>query len=142
MTEKVDPSCPSPSGLRKMSFLNRYLTFCLFAAMTLGVTLGDLVPGLADSLNKLSVGTLVMKAINVSGIANKPSARKALISGLVSEQKDGIERITRWSLEVGSVSGSRYHCTYWRSDDRAQPRSVLNKSGAEPSKSNHPRCSV
>ena len=47
----------------------------------------------------------VMKAINDSGIANKSSARKAMISGLASEQKSGIERITRWSLEVGPVSG-------------------------------------
>jgi CO dehydrogenase/acetyl-CoA synthase gamma subunit (corrinoid Fe-S protein) len=47
----------------------------------------------------------VMKAINDSGIAGKSSARKALISGLAGEQKSGIERITRWSLEIGPVSG-------------------------------------
>jgi CO dehydrogenase/acetyl-CoA synthase gamma subunit (corrinoid Fe-S protein) len=47
----------------------------------------------------------VMKAINDSGIANRSSARRALISGLAGEQKSGIERITRWSLEVGPVSG-------------------------------------
>ena len=47
----------------------------------------------------------VMKAINDSGIGNKSSSRKALISGLAGEQKSGIERITRWSLEVGPVSG-------------------------------------
>jgi CO dehydrogenase/acetyl-CoA synthase gamma subunit (corrinoid Fe-S protein) len=47
----------------------------------------------------------VMKAFNDSGISSKSSARKALISGLAGEQKSGIERITRWSLEVGPVSG-------------------------------------
>jgi CO dehydrogenase/acetyl-CoA synthase gamma subunit (corrinoid Fe-S protein) len=47
----------------------------------------------------------VMKAINESGIGNRSSSRKALISGLAGEQKSGIERITRWGLEVGPVSG-------------------------------------
>ncbi len=47
----------------------------------------------------------VMKAINDSGIAGRSSARKAMISGFASEQKSGIERITRWGLEVGPISG-------------------------------------
>ncbi len=47
----------------------------------------------------------VMKAINDSGIASRSSSRKALISGLAGEQKSGIERITRWSMEIGPVSG-------------------------------------
>jgi CO dehydrogenase/acetyl-CoA synthase gamma subunit (corrinoid Fe-S protein) len=47
----------------------------------------------------------VMKAINESGISNRSSGRRALISGLAGEQKSGIERITRWSLEIGPVSG-------------------------------------
>ena len=47
----------------------------------------------------------VMKAINESGVGSKTSARKALISGLAGEQKSGIERISRWALEVGPVSG-------------------------------------
>ncbi|MGD0816885.1 MAG: hypothetical protein ABR986_00605 [Methanomassiliicoccales archaeon] len=59
--------------------------------------------------NSAVQGTLTpmaaMKAINESGIANKTSARRALISGLAGDQKSGLERITRWSLEIGPVSG-------------------------------------
>jgi acetyl-CoA decarbonylase/synthase complex subunit gamma len=47
----------------------------------------------------------VMKAITDSGIAGKTSTKKAIISGLLVNQKNSIERITRWSLEVGPVSG-------------------------------------
>jgi acetyl-CoA decarbonylase/synthase complex subunit gamma len=46
-----------------------------------------------------------MKAINESGVGNKVSARKAIISSLAADQKSGIERIARWSLELGPVSG-------------------------------------
>jgi len=59
--------------------------------------------------NSVAVGAFtpmaVMKAITDSGIAGKTSTKKAMISGLLSNQKSGIERITRWSLEVGPVSG-------------------------------------
>lgn len=47
----------------------------------------------------------VMKAITDSGLSGKVTARKAIISGLASDQKNGIERITRWFLEIGPVSG-------------------------------------
>lgn len=47
----------------------------------------------------------VMKAITDSGIAGKNSSRKAIIPGLAKDLKGNIERITRWSLEVGPVSG-------------------------------------
>jgi CO dehydrogenase/acetyl-CoA synthase gamma subunit (corrinoid Fe-S protein) len=66
---------------------------------TMGYTMDNSVVGGAFT------PMLVMKAINDSRIANKSSSRKALISGLAGEQKSGIERITRWSLEVGPVSG-------------------------------------
>lgn len=66
---------------------------------TIGYTMDNSVVGGAFT------PMLVMKAINDSGIGNKSSARKALISGLAVEQKSGIERITRWSMEIGPVSG-------------------------------------
>jgi ACR3 family arsenite transporter len=41
----------------KLSFLNRYLTIWIFLAMFIGIGLGVLVPGLANFINSLSIGT-------------------------------------------------------------------------------------
>ncbi len=42
---------------RKLSFLDRYLTVWIFAAMALGVGLGVFVPGIKDVINGFQVGT-------------------------------------------------------------------------------------
>lgn len=49
------PACPSVLG--RLSFLDRFLTVWIFAAMLLGVALGYFVPGVVRSITALSVGT-------------------------------------------------------------------------------------
>jgi len=46
-----------PGLLRKLSFLDRYLTLWIFAAMALGVGLGFAAPGVTAALDRMSVGT-------------------------------------------------------------------------------------
>ncbi|MDX2020905.1 MAG: ACR3 family arsenite efflux transporter [Deltaproteobacteria bacterium] len=43
--------------LKKLSFLDRYLTLWIFLAMGIGVALGFLAPGFTRALNSMSVGT-------------------------------------------------------------------------------------
>ncbi len=45
------------SNKRRLSFRDRYLTLWIFAAMGFGVALGRLVPGVADALDAMSIGT-------------------------------------------------------------------------------------
>jgi ACR3 family arsenite transporter len=48
----------APTGVAgKLSFLDRYLTLWIFAAMGLGVALGYVAPGFTAALNRMSVGT-------------------------------------------------------------------------------------
>lgn len=43
---------------RRLSFLDRYLTGWIFAAMVLGLVLGRFAPGVRDLLQRMSVGTI------------------------------------------------------------------------------------
>ena len=47
---------------RKLSFLDRYLTVWIFAAMALGVGLGFFVPGIEDFINSFQAGTTIDSA--------------------------------------------------------------------------------
>lgn len=47
----------SNSPVRRLSFLDRYLTLWIFAAMALGILLGTVFTGLPDALNGMSVGS-------------------------------------------------------------------------------------
>ena len=47
----------SNSPVRRLSFLDRYLTLWIFAAMALGILLGTVFTGLPDALNDMSVGS-------------------------------------------------------------------------------------
>jgi ACR3 family arsenite transporter len=42
---------------KKLSFLNRFLTLWIFIAIFIGIGLGATIPGIAEGLNDLSVGT-------------------------------------------------------------------------------------
>jgi CO dehydrogenase/acetyl-CoA synthase gamma subunit (corrinoid Fe-S protein) len=46
----------------------------------------------------------VMKALTDSGISEKSPNKKAIMPGLAKDLKNGIERVTRWSYEIGPVS--------------------------------------
>ena len=51
------PEASGGPAMKKLSFLNKYLTVWIFLAIFIGVGLGAAIPGIADGLNKLSVGT-------------------------------------------------------------------------------------
>lgn len=42
---------------RRLSFLDRYLTLWIVAAMAGGVAIGSVFPGVPDVLHRLSIGT-------------------------------------------------------------------------------------
>ena len=57
MTRSAATLATPTDRLRRLRFLDRYLTVWIFLAMALGVALGVLVPGVVGLLDRLSVGT-------------------------------------------------------------------------------------
>lgn len=50
-------TCPTNTPVKKLSFLDRYLTLWIFAAMAFGIILGTVFTALPEKLNALSVGS-------------------------------------------------------------------------------------
>jgi ACR3 family arsenite transporter len=57
LKEPSDTAQPSASILRRMSFLDRFLTLWIFLAMAGGVALGYAWPGIKMAFDRLSIGT-------------------------------------------------------------------------------------
>ncbi|MEM3049819.1 MAG: ACR3 family arsenite efflux transporter [Thermoplasmata archaeon] len=57
MSTRTTGSGAGETTEKKLSFLNKYLTLWIFLAIFLGIGLGAAVPGVAEGLNELSVGT-------------------------------------------------------------------------------------
>jgi arsenite transporter len=55
--ERLDMEIATTGVARKLSFLDRYLTLWIFAAMGTGIALGYLAPGFTTALDRLSLGT-------------------------------------------------------------------------------------
>ena len=55
--EPSDTAQPAASILRRMSFLDRFLTLWIFLAMAVGVALGYAWPGIKTAFDRLSIGT-------------------------------------------------------------------------------------
>jgi ACR3 family arsenite transporter len=47
----------TPNQPKRLSFLDRYLTLWIFAAMALGVALGYFLPGMEHTINGFNYGT-------------------------------------------------------------------------------------
>ena len=57
MTDAGDDAQKAKQSSKKLSFLNKFLTLWIFIAIFIGIGLGATIPGIADGLNSLSVGT-------------------------------------------------------------------------------------
>lgn len=109
LIELNSPDNSSPVLITGNSVITRQILTSIFARTkvkaflvpteTLGYTVDNAVN--ENTFTAMSV----LKGIGESRIASMVNERKLIIPGLAENMKSGIERITKWQVEVGPVSG-------------------------------------
>ena len=92
--------------MKKLSFLNRYLTLWIFLAMFIGVGLGAIWPSIADNLNSLSIGTTSIPiAIGLILMMYPPLAKVKYEQLRSLSKKPEMKRMAITSLTLNYVVG-------------------------------------
>jgi ACR3 family arsenite transporter len=76
LKEPSDTAQPAASILRRMSFLDRFLTLWIFLAMAAGVALGYAWPGIKMAFDRLSIGTTSLPIAAGANPDDVPAARQ------------------------------------------------------------------
>ena len=85
---------------KKLSFLDRYLTVWIFAAMALGVGLGYFVPGIEAFINRFQVGTTNIPDRRRPDPDDVPAVRQGALRGaarrLPRQEDSGLSLVQNW----------------------------------------------
>ena len=92
--------------MKKLSFLNRYLTLWIFLAMFIGVGLGAAWPSIADNLDGMSIGTTsIPVAIGLILMMYPPLAKVKYEQLRTLSKKPEMKRMAITSLALNYVVG-------------------------------------